>query len=84
MHVVLLSDDGLKLKIYDISFQLINVYSPNNPSDRKRSLRNLTDAIDVALVSIVSDDFNCAFDFILDRSPSGNPKIRAATSCKNS
>ena len=37
-----LSDDGwiilLKLKIDDFLFQLINVYSPNNPSERERFL----------------------------------------------
>ena len=75
-----LSDGGriilLKLNIDDFLFQLINVSSQNNPAERKRFLRNLTDTIDVTLtcITVIAGDFNCVFDLVLDRSPSGKSK----------
>ena len=61
----------LKLKIDDYTFQIVNIYSPTNPLERKRFIGNPINYIDVSVATLVAGDFNWVFEYKLDSFPPG-------------
>ena len=60
---------SLKIEINGIKLQILNIYTPNIPAERKRFLRKVTNKLDETFVHIIAGDFNCAMDGSLDRYP---------------
>lgn len=65
---------ALKIKISHVNIQLINIYTPNNPSERKQFFLKLNDIIDENFEIILAGDFNCVLDYNIDRLPKGRCK----------
>ena len=47
----------------------MNIYAPNNPSERKTFIKRLSEHKDDTGCHILADDFNCVLDGKLDRKP---------------
>ena len=60
---------SLKIEINGIKLQILNIYTPNIPAERKRFLRKATDKLDETFVHIIAGDFNCAMDGSLEICP---------------
>ncbi|MEW8548720.1 MAG: hypothetical protein AB2693_34900, partial [Candidatus Thiodiazotropha sp.] len=60
---------SVKIEIYDQKLQIINIYAPNNPVDRKQFIKQLREVIDETCLQIFAGDFNCVFDGTMDRLP---------------
>ena len=82
-----LSDNGriisLKTKFDDVNCQFINVYSSNNPTQRKTFIKELNGIIDENFNLILAGDFNCVCDYLLDRSPPGKNKDQGSEELKS-
>ena len=61
---------SLKLEINEKHIQILNIYAPNNPSDRKRYINHLSQFLDEEYSHIIAGDFNCVLNGMLDRRPS--------------
>ena len=60
---------SLKIEINGTKLQILNIYTPNVPIERKRFFRKITDKLDDAFVHIIAGDFNCVIDASIDRCP---------------
>ena len=60
---------SLKLDINDQKIQILNIYAPNNPSERKKFIKRLSEYLDDTCCHILAGDFNCVLDGKLDRKP---------------
>ena len=49
--------------------QIINIYAPNNSSERKHFMNNIQNIIDINFINIIAGDFNLVQNGILDREP---------------
>ena len=63
---------SLKVEINDQKLQILNIYAPNNSSERKRFIKGLSEHLDDLYLPIFAGDFNCALDGNIDRKPSNN------------
>lgn len=59
----------VKIKICDTLIQLVNLYAPNNPTERKQFFADLKQMADESCMNIFAGDFNCVLDKTLDRHP---------------
>ena len=60
---------SLKIEINGTKLQILNIYTPNVPIERKRFFRKIKDKLDDAFVHIIAGDFNCVIDASIDRCP---------------
>ena len=63
---------SLKLEINEQQIQILNIYAPNNPSERKRYIKQLSQYLDEAYCHIIAGDFNCVLNGMMDRKPSSS------------
>ena len=63
---------SLKMEIDGLNLQIINIYAPNVPSERKILFKKITDKLDETYVHIIAGDFNCVMDGSFDRKPPAN------------
>ena len=59
---------SLKTEINELKLQILNIYAPNIPTDRKR-FKKITETIDETYVHIIAGHFNCVMDGRFDRNP---------------
>ena len=58
---------SVKIEIYDQKLQIINIYAPNNPVDRKRFIKQLGGVTDETYLQVFAGYFNCVLEGTLDR-----------------
>ena len=61
---------SIKAEINEMQIQIINIYAPNNPLERKQFIGNLQHIIDINCINVIAGDFNLALNCTLDREPS--------------
>ena len=70
MHVLILRPyrkDNIYFRTIEEREKIINIYAPNNPSDRKRYIKHLSQYLDEEYSQIIAGDFNCVLNGMLDR-----------------
>ena len=60
---------SLTLEISNQNLQIINIYAPNAPAERKRFIKKINEKIDETFVQVIAGDFNCVMNCSVDRNP---------------
>ena len=58
-----------KIEINETQIQIINIYAPNNPTERKQFINSINNIIDINSINIIAGDFNLVLNSELDREP---------------
>ena len=61
---------SFKVEINELNIQIINIYAPNNSTERKHFINNINNIIDINCINIIAGDFNLVQNSTLDREPS--------------
>ena len=70
---------SLKTEINGLNLQILNIYAPNVPSERKKFIKKITEKLDETFVHIIAGDFNCVMDGSVDRNPPSTNKDQGLT-----
>ena len=70
---------SLKTEINGLNLQILNIYAPNVPSERKKFIKKITEKLDETFVQIIAGDFNCVMDGPVDRNPPSTNKDQGLT-----
>ena len=60
---------SFKVELNELQIQIVNIYAPNNPTERKHFINNINNVIDINCINIIAGDFNLVQNSTLDREP---------------
>ena len=60
---------SFKVELNELQIQIVNIYAPNNPTERKHFITNINNVIDINCINIIAGNFNLVQNSTLDREP---------------
>ena len=62
-----------KIEINETQIQIINIYAPNNSTERRQFINNISNIIDTNRINMIAGDLNLVLNSELDREPPRHP-----------